>query len=44
MRVDEDLRDALADVLEDAVTRVLAGERVVAPVATQRPDLQKRDN
>ena len=40
MRVDEDLRDALADVLEDAVARVLVAERVIALVAVHGPDLK----
>ena len=40
MRVDEDLRDALADVLEDAVARVLIAERVIALVAVHGPDLK----
>ena len=40
MRVDEDLRDALADVLKDAVARVLVAERVIALVAVHGPDLK----
>ena len=40
MRVDEDLGDALADVLKDAVPRVFVAKRVIALVAVHRPDLQ----
>jgi hypothetical protein len=40
LRVDKDLRDALANVLEDAVARVLVDKRVVALVAVHRPDLE----
>ena len=40
VRVDEDLRDALADVLKDAVARVLVAERVIALVAVHGPDLK----
>ena len=39
LRVDKDLGDALADVLEDAVAGVFLGEGVEGLVGVHRPDL-----
>ena len=42
LRVDEDLGDPLADVLEDAMPGVLFRKCVEALVAVQRPNLQEK--